>query len=240
MQDSFSYSVIRTEHVAKHYVMGTTVVKAVDGISLDLSQGEFVSIMGPSGSGKTTLLDILSCLLRPTAGEVFIKNKPISGMSDDELARIRGQTIGFVFQTFNLIPRLTAVENVALPLWFAGVPSGERDERARIALELVELADRMHHKPSELSGGQRQRVAIARALVVNPEIIVADEPTGNLDSKSGAMILELIHTLHRESKKTILMVTHDPSIAELAQRRVFIRDGKIVSETRREPKGASA
>lgn len=226
------HSVIRAENVVKRYVMGTTEVRAVDGISIDVLQGEFVSIMGPSGSGKTTLLDLLSCLLRPSNGEIFIKNKPISKMDDNELARVRGQTIGFIFQSFNLITRMTAMENVMLPMWFADVPRAEREKRAKKALVDVGLSDRLNHKPNELSGGQRQRVAIARALAINPEIIVADEPTGNLDSVSGKLILETIESLHRDQGKTIIMVTHDASIGARAERELFLQDGKILEEKR--------
>ena len=226
------HSIIRAEQVVKRYLMGDIEVRAVDGIDLDVLQGEFVSIMGPSGSGKTTLLDLLSCLLRPTSGEIFIRNKPISAMDDNELARVRGQTIGFIFQSFNLISRMTAMENVMLPLWFAGVSGSERKKRARQSLVDVGLSDRLDHKPTELSGGQRQRVAIARALAVNPDIIVADEPTGNLDSASGKMILEIIESLHRDQGKTILMVTHDSTIGARAERELLLHDGKIVEEKR--------
>lgn len=223
-------TIIKAVDVIKTYDMGLVQVHALNGVSFDLKKGEFVSIMGPSGSGKTTLLDVLSVLLRPTSGEVFINNKPISKMNDNELARIRGQTIGFVFQTFNLINRLTAKENVMMPLWFQGVSKGEREKTAEKILADVGLGDRVNHKPSELSGGQRQRVAIARALAVNPEIIVADEPTGNLDTKTGEEIMELIIDLHKSKGKTILMVTHERDIASRAGRIVFLRDGKIVDD----------
>jgi putative ABC transport system ATP-binding protein len=208
-------------------------VRAVDGISLELNREDFIAIMGPSGSGKTTLLDMLSCLLRPTSGEVYINGRQISKMDDSELAKVRGKTIGFIFQTFNLIPRMNAIENVALPLWFAGVPKIEREKRAVDALKDVGLLERIRHKPNELSGGQRQRVAIARALVVDPDIIVADEPTGNLDSESGAKIMEILTDLHEKKSKTILMVTHEKDIAAYADKIIYIKDGKISNTSTR-------
>jgi putative ABC transport system ATP-binding protein len=207
--------------------MGEEEVHALDGISLDIVQGEYVSIVGPSGSGKTTLLDVVSCMLRPTKGEVFINQHPISKLSDGELAQVRGKTIGFIFQTFNLIPRLTAIENVMLPMWFQGVEPALREKRAKEALKNVGLENRMNHKPMELSGGQRQRVAIARALAANTDVIVADEPTGNLDSESGKQVLALIKTLNREKGKTIIMVTHDNNVAGVADRIIRIKDGKV-------------
>ncbi len=222
--------VLRAEEVCKTYKMGEVEVRAVCGANLDIKQGEFVSIMGPSGSGKTTLLDLLSCLSRPTSGEVFINGKPISKMNDSELALVRGKTIGFVFQTFNLIGRMTALENVALPLWFQGIPEAERNEIAMQKLETVGLAQRVGHHPNELSGGEKQRVAIARALAVDPDIIVADEPTGNLDSKAGKNVLEIIQKLHEEQNKTILMVTHDQNVGAMAERMINLLDGKIVGE----------
>lgn len=222
--------VLRAEDVCKVYSMGTTEVRAVCDVNLEIGQGEFVSVMGPSGSGKTTLLDVLSCLLRPSSGEVFINAKPISKMTDSELALVRGKTIGFVFQTFNLIGRMTALENVALPLWFQGIPEAERNEIAEKRLEDVGLQQRINHHPSELSGGERQRVAIARALAVDPDVIVADEPTGNLDSKSGKNVLEIIQKLHERENKTIVMVTHDPNVGALAERMLNLLDGKIVGE----------
>ncbi len=220
--------IINAKNVVKTYDMGAVKVHALNGVDFELKKGEFVSIMGPSGSGKTTLLDVLSVLLRPTSGEVFINKKPISKMDDNELAKIRGKTIGFVFQTFNLINRLSAKENVMMPLWFQGVPKSDRENRAEKILFDVGLADRINHKPSELSGGQRQRVAVARALAVDPEIIVADEPTGNLDSVSGEQIMQLIKDLHKNGK-TILMVTHEEELAQNAGRIVRLRDGKIVA-----------
>ncbi len=220
--------VIEAKDVSKIYEMGDVKVAALDGINFGVEKGEFVSITGPSGSGKTTLLDVMSTLLRPSKGEVFIKGKPISKMDDSQLAVIRGKTIGFVFQTFNLIPRMTALENVMLPLWFQGIPIKEREEVSKKLLEDVGLKDRMNHRPNELSGGQKQRVAIARALAVDPDIIVADEPTGNLDSQSGANILSIIDKLHVEKGKSILMVTHERYVAERAERIIHIKDGKIM------------
>lgn len=222
--------VLKAVEVCKTYYMGAVDVRAVCDVNLEIAQGEFVSIMGPSGSGKTTMLDLLSCLLRPTSGEVFINGKPISKMDDSELALVRGKTIGFVFQTFNLIGRMTALENVALPLWFQGVPEAKRNETARQRLADVGLENRVMHHPNELSGGEKQRVAIARALAVDPDIIVADEPTGNLDSKSGKMVLETIEDLHEKHNKTILMVTHDPNVGALAERMLNLLDGRIVGE----------
>ncbi|MDO8537574.1 MAG: ABC transporter ATP-binding protein [archaeon] len=220
-------SIIRAENVFKIYEMGETKVFALNGVSFDLRKGEYVTIMGPSGSGKTTLLDVLSVLLRPTKGEVFIKGKPISKMPDDELAQIRGKTIGFVFQTFNLIPRYTAKQNVMLPLWFEGIEKSEREKIAEQVLKDVGLGDRINFKPNQMSGGQRQRVAIARALAVNPDVIVADEPTGNLDSESGNHVLDIIDELHNKGK-TILMVTHERDVGERAEKIIHIKDGKII------------
>src|SRR3989338_467743 len=220
-------NVIEAVKVSKIYDMGEIKVTALNDVSLMIKRGEFVSITGPSGSGKTTLLDILSALSRPSKGEVLINGDPISQMTDSELALVRGKTIGFVFQSFNLIPRLTALENVMLPLWFQGIAPKERIERGEKILSEVGLEERMHHKPNELSGGQRQRVAIARALAVDPDIIVADEPTGNLYSNSGALILSLIDELHQKRGKTILMVTHERYVAERAERIIHIKDGKI-------------
>ncbi|MBS3062662.1 MAG: ABC transporter ATP-binding protein [Candidatus Diapherotrites archaeon] len=221
-------TIIEAKDVYKIFELGAEKVYALNGVNLEVRNGEFVSIMGPSGSGKTTFLDVLSCMERPTQGEVFIKGRKVSRMTDDELARVRGSTIGFVFQTFNLIPRFNAVENVMLPLWFKRVPVQERRKKAMEALKAVGLGDRLWHKPSQLSGGQRQRVAIARALAVEPEVIVADEPTGNLDSVSGTQILDLIADLHREQGKTILMVTHEKTVGARAEKIVRLMDGKIV------------
>jgi putative ABC transport system ATP-binding protein len=220
--------VLKVENVDKIYDMGGEIqVAALKNINFEIHKGDFVSITGHSGSGKTTLLHVVSALLRPSAGEVYISGRPISEMNDSELAVVRGSNIGFVFQSFNLIPRLSALENVMLPLWFQGVPKAERIERARKILNEVGLGDRLGHKPGELSGGQKQRVAIARALAVDPDIIVADEPTGNLDSASGATILELIDRLNIDKGKTILIVTHERYVAERAQKIIHLKDGKI-------------
>jgi putative ABC transport system ATP-binding protein len=219
--------IIEVQNVSKIYKMDEVDVVALDGVSLKICPGEFVSIMGPSGSGKTTLLDVLSVLMRPTHGKIIINGKDVSTLNDNELAVIRGKTIGFVFQTFNLIPKLSALENVMMPMWFRGVPLKERKARAEEVLREVGLEDRMTHKPSELSGGERQRVAIARALANEPEVIVADEPTGNLDSKAGKQVLEILKELNEKQGKTILMVTHDKNIGNLAKRRIKLFDGKI-------------
>ena len=221
-------AIVKAENVSKVFDMGKVKVKALDDVSLEIDKGDYFAIMGPSGSGKTTLLNVLSALLRPTSGEVFVNNKPISKMDDNQLAIIRGKTIGFVFQTFNLIPRMTALENVMMPLWFEGVPLKEREERGKKVLEDVGLGDRMNHRPNELSGGQSQRVAIARALANDPDIIVADEPTGNLDSKSGDQILEIIKELNEKQGKTVLMVTHEREIGLKAEKIIHIKDGKII------------
>ncbi|MBU0635906.1 ABC transporter ATP-binding protein [Candidatus Micrarchaeota archaeon] len=229
-------NVLTAKDLVKRYEVGDNVVMALDGIDLNVQPGEYLAIMGPSGSGKTTLLDVLSCVLRPSTGKVYIHNQLVSGMNDEELARIRGKTIGFVFQSFNLIGRLTAKENVMLPLWFQGIPKKERETIAIEMLKNVGLEKRMHHKPNELSGGQKQRVAIARALAVNPEIIVADEPTGNLDSESGEKILEIIQELNQNQKKTIIMVTHERYVAEHAKRIIYLKDGKIIKEEKKPEK----
>jgi putative ABC transport system ATP-binding protein len=206
--------------------MGDEAIHALRGVSIAIDRGEYVAIMGPSGSGKSTLMNLIGCLDTPSKGSYLLNGKQVSQMNDDELARIRNEEIGFVFQTFNLLPRATALHNVELPLVYAGVPSKERLAKAKAALERVELADRMTHRPNQLSGGQRQRVAIARALVNNPSIILADEPTGNLDSKTGSEIMTLFNRLHAAGN-TIILVTHEADIAAHARRVIHIRDGGI-------------
>jgi len=220
---------IRTEDLWKTYEMGSEKIHALHGVSFEISRNEYVAIMGPSGSGKSTLMNLIGCLDTPSQGRYFLNGKLVSEMDDDELAYIRNREIGFVFQTFNLLPRATALQNVELPLIYAGVPAGERHDRARKTMEQVELSQRMHHRPSELSGGQRQRVAIARALVNNPSIILADEPTGNLDSKTGREIMALFDRLHEEGN-TIVLVTHEAEIAEYAHRVIHLLDGRIHSD----------
>ncbi len=222
-------TIIETTEISKIYQMGTQTVNALQSISIHISKGEYVAFMGPSGSGKSTLMNIVGCLDTPTAGTYILNNKNVSHMTENELADIRNKEIGFVFQTFNLLPRATALENVALPLIYAGYGKSERIERAMATLESVGLVDRADHKPNELSGGQRQRVAIARALVNDPSIILADEPTGNLDSKTSYDIMELFHDLHA-SGNTIIMVTHEDDIAHYAHRIIRLRDGLIESD----------
>ncbi|MCG8310017.1 MAG: ABC transporter ATP-binding protein [Cytophagales bacterium] len=220
---------IKTSEIAKIYQMGTQTVNALQSISIQIDKGEYVAFMGPSGSGKSTLMNIVGCLDTPTSGTYILNNKDVSHMTENELADIRNKEIGFVFQTFNLLPRATALENVALPLIYAGLGKSERDEKAMETLENVGLADRADHKPNELSGGQRQRVAIARALVNDPSIILADEPTGNLDSKTSYDIMDLFHELH-ENGNTIIMVTHEDDIAHYAHRIVRLRDGLVETD----------
>jgi len=224
-------ALIQTEDLWKTYEMGSTEVHALQGVSFKIARNEYVAIMGPSGSGKSTLMNLIGCLDTPTKGQYWLNGRLVSEMDDDELAHIRNKEIGFVFQTFNLLARATALHNVELPLIYSGVNSKERTERAKKSLQLVELSDRMDHKPNELSGGQRQRVAIARALVNNPSIILADEPTGNLDSQTGLEIMKLFDKLHSEGN-TIILVTHERDIAEYAHRVISIRDGKIASDER--------
>jgi putative ABC transport system ATP-binding protein len=221
--------VIRTESLTKVYEMGAEQVHALSGIDVEIRKGEYVAIMGPSGSGKSTLMNLIGCLDSPSSGRYWLAGRLVSDLDDDELAYIRNKEIGFVFQTFNLLPRATALHNVELPLIYNGTPAEERVERAKKALERVDLIPRMSHKPNELSGGQRQRVAIARALVNNPSIVLADEPTGNLDSKTGEEIMNLFENLH-EQGNTIILVTHEMDIAQHAHRVIFIRDGKIASD----------
>ncbi len=218
--------VIRTYDLWKTYVMGDQEIHAVSGVDLEIHRGEYVAIMGPSGSGKSTLMNLIGCLDTPTKGDYYIGGNLVSAMSDDELARIRNKEIGFVFQTFNLLPRATALHNVELPLIYSGISADQRAERAKASLRAVDLEQRMYHKPSELSGGQRQRVAIARALVNDPSILLADEPTGNLDSATSVEIMDLFERLYRQGN-TIILVTHERDIAEYAHRIVTIRDGKI-------------
>jgi putative ABC transport system ATP-binding protein len=224
-------SLIRTDDLWKTYEMGSTEVHALQGVSFSIARNEYVAIMGPSGSGKSTLMNLIGCLDTPSKGQYWLNGKLVSEMDDDELAHIRNKEIGFVFQTFNLLARATALHNVELPLIYSGVPSKERTERAKKSLQMVELSERMHHKPNELSGGQRQRVAIARALVNHPSIILADEPTGNLDSQTGIEIMKLFDRLHAEGN-TIILVTHERDIAEFAHRIISIRDGKIAADER--------
>jgi putative ABC transport system ATP-binding protein len=217
--------------VAKVYRVGPDEVRALDGVTLDVERGEYLAIMGPSGSGKSTLMNLIGCLDRPSHGSYRLNAREVAGLEDDELAAIRNAEIGFIFQTFNLLPRADAVDNVALPLVYAGVAREERLERARAALEEVGLGDRLHHRPNELSGGQRQRVAIARALVNRPSLLLADEPTGNLDSRTGEEIMGLVDRLERRGN-TILLVTHEPALAERASRLLRLRDGRIVADER--------
>ena len=220
---------IETHDLWKTYQMGTEEVHALRGVSIQIERGEYVAIMGPSGSGKSTLMNLIGCLDTPSQGSYLLNNKQVSQMNDDELARIRNQEIGFMFQTFNLLPRATALHNVELPLIYAGVSSKTRSERANDALAKVELTDRKLHRPNQLSGGQRQRVAIARALVNNPSILLADEPTGNLDSKTGVEIMNLFEQLY-EQGNTLIVVTHEEDIAQHARRIVRLRDGLIESD----------
>lgn len=219
--------IISVVDAGKYYRIGENLVKALDGVSLSIEKNEYVAIMGPSGSGKSTMMNILGCLDTPSFGRYFLNGRDVSGMGDDELSRVRCREIGFVFQSFNLLPRYDALENVELPLVYAGVRKSERVERAAEALSRVGLSARLHHKPSELSGGQRQRVAIARALINNPSIILADEPTGNLDTATSAEIMQLFDNIHRQGNSVIL-VTHSEEIANFAQRTIRLRDGKIV------------
>jgi len=230
---------IETRDLWKTYVMGDEEIHALRGVSIAIERGEYVAIMGPSGSGKSTLMNLIGCLDTPSKGTYLLNNKEVSQMNDNELARIRNEEIGFVFQTFNLLPRATALHNVELPLVYAGIGKKERLEQAKAAIEKVELTHRMTHKPNELSGGQRQRVAIARALVNNPSILLADEPTGNLDSKTGVEIMALFARLHQGGNTSIL-VTHEADIAAHAHRVIAIRDGQVERDVKQQPQAGLA
>jgi len=225
-------ALIETRDLWKTYVMGQEEIHALRGVTVQIERGEYVAIMGPSGSGKSTLMNLVGCLDTPSKGSYLLNGKEVASMNDDELARIRNEEIGFVFQTFNLLPRATALHNVELPLIYAGMPAKDRQERAKQALEKVELTPRASHRPNELSGGQRQRVAIARALVNNPSILLADEPTGNLDSKTGNEIMGLFERLH-SGGNTIVLVTHEADIAAYAHRIISIRDGQVEKDVKR-------
>jgi putative ABC transport system ATP-binding protein len=225
-------ALIETVDLWKTYVMGSEEIHALRGVSLELESGEYVAIMGPSGSGKSTLMNLIGCLDTPSRGSYLLNGKQVGQMNDNELARIRNEEIGFVFQTFNLLPRATALRNVELPLVYAGVPAKDREQRARAALDRVDLTSRINHRPNELSGGQRQRVAIARALVNSPSILLADEPTGNLDSKTGLEIMDLFKRLH-QSGNTIVLVTHEADVAAYAYRTIYLRDGQVENDVRR-------
>ena len=231
-EDGSNGHLIRTNNLWKTYQMGAEKIHALAGVSFDVGKNEYLAIMGPSGSGKSTLMNLIGCLDTPTEGEYYINGRLVSSMNDDELAYIRNKEIGFVFQTFNLLPRASALHNVELPLIYNGTPSQARIERAQKALQMVELENRMLHKPNELSGGQRQRVAIARALVNNPSILLADEPTGNLDSQTGIEIMKLFDKLHSQGN-TIIVVTHEHDVAECAHRVIHLRDGKVASDEKR-------
>ena len=220
--------IIRLTRVSRTYEMGAVVVPALDDVSLDVQPGEFVAIVGPSGSGKSTMMHILGCLDRPTAGAYELAGTPVADLDDDGLAQLRSRAIGFVFQSYNLLPRTSALDNVATPLLYQGVSRRERQERARAALERLGLGDRVTHEPTELSGGQQQRVAVARALVTEPALILADEPTGNLDSRSGADVLDVFRELHAGGR-TIVLITHDPAVAASASRQVHLLDGRIAA-----------
>ncbi len=226
-----SDAIIRLTGITREYQMGTECVRALRGVDLAIARNEYVAIMGPSGSGKSTMMNMLGCLDTPSGGEYWLNGQEVSRLVDDDLARIRNREIGFVFQTFNLLPRASALANVELPLVYAGVPTKERHRRAEAALTRVGLGDRMDHRPNELSGGQRQRVAIARALVNEPSILLADEPTGNLDSATSVEIMRVFQSLH-EQGQTVILVTHEPDIAEHAHRVIVLRDGMVESDVR--------
>lgn len=238
MEESTGKVVIKGTGLTKHYVLGAETIRALRGVDLEIHEGEYVAIMGPSGSGKSTFMNLIGCLDTPTSGEYWLNGQDVAKLSESKLARIRNREIGFVFQTFNLLARASSLHNVELPLVYAGVPTGERKRRAREKLEMVGLGDRIGHKPPELSGGQRQRVAVARALVNNPAILLADEPTGNLDSKTSDEIMRVFHELNDQGQ-TIVLVTHEHDIAEFAKRQIHLRDGAIerdfLNEARRTP-----
>jgi putative ABC transport system ATP-binding protein len=223
-----SAAVVELENVGRVYSNGRLEVAALKGVDVKVEQGEFAAVVGPSGSGKSTLMHIIGCLDRPTSGSYKLTGRPVEGLDDDQLAAVRNRFIGFVFQSFNLLPRTSAVDNVATPLMYQGVRRGERQERAKAALARLGLADRLDHEPSELSGGEQQRVAIARALVTEPSLILADEPTGNLDSAAGAEVIKLLKELNDEGK-TIILITHDASVAAQAQRQIHLRDGRLAT-----------
>lgn len=225
-------TMIKLDNVWKIYEMGDVKVNALRGLDLEVREGDFVAVMGPSGSGKSTAVNMIGCLDIPSKGKIFLEHRDISKLTESDLAQIRGQKIGFIFQQFNLIPNLSAIANVTLPMVFQNVPDYERVERAKKLLEMVGLGDRMHHKPTELSGGQQQRVAIARSLANDPEVILADEPTGNLDQHTGMMIMDFLGKLHREKNKTIIMVTHDVGVAKHAHRIEYLMDGRITKRKR--------
>tara|TARA_Y100000588_G_scaffold382414_1_gene469856 strand:- start:1237 stop:1980 length:744 start_codon:yes stop_codon:yes gene_type:complete len=235
---TLSDEIIRTEGLTKHYVLGAETVRAVRGVDLLIRRGEFVAVMGPSGSGKSTLMNMIGCLDTPTDGKYWLNNQLVSELTDDDLARVRNRQIGFVFQTFNLLPRATAAHNVELPLIYAGVSSKERRRRAEEKLALVGLEDRMEHKPPELSGGQRQRVAVARALVNEPALLLADEPTGNLDSVTSADIMRQLNDLNKQGQ-TIVLVTHEHDIAEHAKRQIHLKDGFVERDFMNEMVGSA-
>ncbi len=223
-----SDTIIKLEDVWKIYLFDKVELTALRGVSLEINPGDFVTVMGPSGSGKSTLLNMIGALDFPTKGKLFLNGKDVSLLSENELAKLRGKTVGFIFQEFNLLPNLNALQNVMLPMIFQGVPEKEREEKAKTLLMSVGLEDRTLHQPAELSGGERQRVAIARSFANDPEMVIADEPTGNLDSKTGKMIMEILEKFHREKKKTIVVVTHDPNIAGYSEKIVNIKDGEVV------------
>jgi len=223
-------NIIKLENVWKTYEMGEVEVHALRGFSLNVKEGEFLAIKGPSGSGKSTAMNLIGCLDVPSKGKVFLEDQDISELRESDLAQIRGRKIGFIFQQFNLINTLTALENVTLPMMFQGISEDERNRRAKNLLEKVGLGERIHHRPNELSGGQQQRVAIARSLAVNPDVVLADEPTGNLDSKTGGTVMEFLKKLNKEEGKTIVMVTHDDKLAKEAQRIEYLKDGKLIKE----------